>query len=224
MLKNPIFELIHSEFCYPRWQFFLFSSVASDISMENGEGNNDEEQLQEALRMSMLPCVKTEREAEAGGAGWATSDCPSSAQLKEPKYVASDQDIFTAAETRASTLHMADTPKMHHMNLLILRDIFASITFQSVPMGLSLHSSTPNPAANQTDLLQDEASRIEIVQAFQQLEVAGNIIPSKQGTNKLQTHHNLHDHLRARSVKLAQNKRACTSTKIWVHDSDDSMQ
>ena len=139
--------------------------------MENGEGDNDEEQFQEALRMSMLPCVKTEREAEAGGAGWATSDCPSSAQLKEPKYVASDQDIFTAAETRASTLHVADTPKMPYMNLLILRDIFASTTFQSVPMGLSLHSNTPNSAANQTDLLQDEASRIEMVRAFQQLKM-----------------------------------------------------
>ena len=52
-------------------------------------------------------------------------------------------------------------------------------------MGLSFHSSTPNPAASQTDLLQDEASRIEIVQAFQQLKVAGDIIPSKQGTNEL---------------------------------------
>ena len=62
------------------------------------------------------------------------------------------------------------------------------------------------------------------VQAFQQLKVAGDIIPSKQGTNELQTHHSLHDHLRARSMKLAQNKRACTSTKIWVHDSDDNME
>jgi len=51
MLKNSIFELIHSEFCYPPWQILLFSSVASlherhsmdDISMENGEGDNDEE-------------------------------------------------------------------------------------------------------------------------------------------------------------------------------------
>jgi len=156
-----------------------------DISMENGDGDNDEEQFQEAMQMSMLPCVRTEREAEAGGARWASSDCPSSEQLKEPKYVASDQDIFTAAETRASTLHMADTPKLHHMNLLILRDIYASTTFWSVPMGLSFHSSTPSPAASQTDLLQDEASRIEIVQAFQQLKVAGDIIPSKQGTNEL---------------------------------------
>jgi len=38
-------------------------------------------------------------------------------------------------------------------------------------MGLSLHSNTPNPAANQTDLLQDEASRIEMVRAFQQLKM-----------------------------------------------------
>ena len=83
----------------------------------------------------------------------------------------SDRDIFTAAETSASTLPVADTPKMHHMNLLILRDIFASTTFRSVPMGLSLHSNTPNPAANQTNLLQDEASRIEMVRAFQQLKM-----------------------------------------------------
>jgi len=84
--------------------------------------------------------------------------------------------------------------------------------------------STPNPAASQTDLLQDEASRLEMVQAFQRLKVAGDIIPSKPGTNEMQTNHSLHNHLRARLMKLAQNKRACTSTKVWVHDSDDDKE
>jgi len=67
--------------------------------------------------MSMLHSVTTEREADTGEAGRATHDGRSAGQPKEaPKYVASDQDIFTAAETSASTLHTAGTPKVHPMH------------------------------------------------------------------------------------------------------------
>ena len=119
-----------------------------DISMDDSEGDYDEEQLQEAMRMSMLPSVTTEREADTGGAGRVTHDGRSTGQLKgDPKYVASDQDIFTTAETSVSTLHTAGTPKMHPVHRRILLGIFASTTFRvasKIPLFLFEFSTKPS--------------------------------------------------------------------------------
>ena len=43
----------------------------------------------------------------------------------------------------------------------------------------------------------------------------------KSGIQEMRTHPSLHDHLRARSMKKAQNKRACTLGEIWVYNSDE---
>jgi len=62
-----------------------------------------------------------------------------------------------------------------------------------------------------------------MVEAFQRLEVVGDIIPSKLGTQEMETHPGLHNHLRARFVRLAQNQRTCTSDEILVHELDDNL-
>jgi len=104
--------------------------------------------------MSMLHSVTTEREADTGEAGRATHDGRSAGQPKgAPKCVASDQDIFTAAETSASTLHTAGTLKVHPMHRRTLLDSIASTTFRSMPLGSFSDTSVPIPSATQTDLL-----------------------------------------------------------------------
>jgi len=47
------------------------------------------------------------------------------------------------------------------------------------------------------DLMQDEESRLEMVQAFRRLKVVDDIIPSKVGIQEMGTHSRLHNHFRS---------------------------
>ena len=128
-------------------------------------------------------------------------------------------DVFTES-IAASALHTTGTPQVHIANLTVLRDIFVANTSPSTLVAPPL---APNPAATRTHLLQDEISRAEMMQAMHKLKVSGDIIISPVGTQKIGTHPSLHVHLRARSVRQAQIKRACTSEVVLMRESDDEM-
>ena len=122
--------------------------------MDDSEGDCDDEQLKEAMKCRC--CIASQRSGrqirgKREGRHMTVDRQDSRRELQ--KCVASDQDIFTAAETSASTLHTAGTLKVHPMHRRTLLDSIASTTFRSMPLGSSSDTSVPIPSATQTDLL-----------------------------------------------------------------------